>query len=160
MEVRGLLTAVAYLVVGASPGALLGKNPGCQHKGHKRLGETWVPPLGREDPLEEDTATHSSALAWRIPWTEEPGGLQSLGSQRRTRLSDLARVHTSGCGAQALGRLQQLPGTGSAVAAQRFGCSMTCGIFLDQGLNPCPCAGRWSPRTAPPGKSPESLLRV
>ena len=38
--------------------------------------------LGGEDPLEEDTATHSSVLAWRISWTEEPGGLQSMGSQR------------------------------------------------------------------------------
>ena len=38
--------------------------------------------LGREDPLEEGMATHSSILAWRIPWTEEPGGLQSTGSQR------------------------------------------------------------------------------
>ena len=38
--------------------------------------------LGREDPLEEDMATHSSILAWRIPWTEEPGGLQSMGSHR------------------------------------------------------------------------------
>ena len=38
--------------------------------------------LGREDPLEEDMVTHSSILAWRIPWTEEPGGLQSTGSQR------------------------------------------------------------------------------
>ena len=38
--------------------------------------------LGREDPLEEGMATHSSVLAWRIPWTEEPGGLQSMGSQR------------------------------------------------------------------------------
>ena len=38
--------------------------------------------LGREDPLEEDMATHSSVLAWRIPWTEEPGGLQSTGAQR------------------------------------------------------------------------------
>ena len=38
--------------------------------------------LGREDPLEEGTATHSSILAWRIPWTEEPGGLQSIGLQR------------------------------------------------------------------------------
>ena len=37
---------------------------------------------GREDPLEEGRATHSSILAWRIPWTEEPGGLQSMGSQR------------------------------------------------------------------------------
>ena len=38
--------------------------------------------LGWEDPLEEEMATHSSILAWRIPWTEEPGGLQSMGSQR------------------------------------------------------------------------------
>ena len=41
-----------------------------------------VQSLGREDPLEEGMATHSSILAWRIPWTEEPGGLQSTGSQR------------------------------------------------------------------------------
>ena len=38
--------------------------------------------VGQEDPLEEETATHSSVLAWEIPWTEEPGGLQSMGSQR------------------------------------------------------------------------------
>ena len=38
--------------------------------------------LGREDPLEKEMATHSSILAWRIPWTEEPGGLKSMGSQR------------------------------------------------------------------------------
>ena len=44
--------------------------------------ETWVPFLGWEDSLEEEMATHSSVLAWRIPRTEEPGGLQSLGSQR------------------------------------------------------------------------------
>ena len=44
--------------------------------------ETWVQSLGWEDPLEKETATHSSTLAWRIPWTEEPGGLQSMGSQR------------------------------------------------------------------------------
>ena len=43
--------------------------------------ETWVQSLGGEDPLEEGMATHSSILAWRIPWTEEPGGLQSMGSQ-------------------------------------------------------------------------------
>ena len=41
-----------------------------------------VPSLGQEDPLEEGMATHSSILAWKIPWTEEPGGLQSMGSQR------------------------------------------------------------------------------
>ena len=44
--------------------------------------ETWVGSLGWEDPLEEGMATHSSILAWRIPWTEEPGRLQSIGSQR------------------------------------------------------------------------------
>ena len=44
--------------------------------------ETWVRSLGWEDPLEKEMATHSSILAWRMPWTEEPGGLQSMGSQR------------------------------------------------------------------------------
>ena len=44
--------------------------------------ETWVQSLSWEDPLEKGTATHSSILAWRIPWTEEPGGLQSMGLQR------------------------------------------------------------------------------
>ena len=44
--------------------------------------ETWVRSLAWEDPLEKEMATHSSTLAWRIPWTEEPGGLQSIGSQR------------------------------------------------------------------------------
>ena len=43
--------------------------------------ETWVQFLGWEDPLEEEMTTHSSILAWRIPWTEEPGGLQSMGLQ-------------------------------------------------------------------------------
>ena len=46
------------------------------------MRETWVRSLGWEDPLEKEMATHSSILAWRIPWTEEPGGLQSTGSQR------------------------------------------------------------------------------
>ena len=44
--------------------------------------ETWVQSLGREDPLEKEMATHSSTLAWRIPWMEESGRLQSTGSQR------------------------------------------------------------------------------
>ena len=44
--------------------------------------ETWVRSLGREDPLEKEMATLSSILAWKIPWMEEPGGLQSMGSQR------------------------------------------------------------------------------
>ena len=46
------------------------------------MQETWVPSLGREDPLEKGKATHPRILAWRIPWTEEPGGLQSTGPQR------------------------------------------------------------------------------
>ena len=46
------------------------------------MQETQVRSLGQEDPLEKEMATHSSILAWRIPWTEEPGGLQSMGSQR------------------------------------------------------------------------------
>ena len=44
--------------------------------------ETWVRSLDQEDPLEKEMATYSSILAWRIPWMEEPGGLQSTGSQR------------------------------------------------------------------------------
>ena len=44
--------------------------------------ETWVASLGQEDPLENGMATHSSIVAWRIPWMEEPGGLQSMGSLR------------------------------------------------------------------------------
>ena len=51
-------------------------------KNSPAVQETQVRSLGRKDPLEEDMATHSSILAWRIPWTEEPGGLESMGSQR------------------------------------------------------------------------------
>ena len=46
------------------------------------MRETWVLSLGQEDPLEKRKAAHSSVLAWRIPWTQEPGGLQSMGPQR------------------------------------------------------------------------------
>ena len=55
-----------------------GKESTCQCRRHKRCGFF----LGQKDPLEEEMATHSSILAWRIPWTEEPGGLQSTGLQR------------------------------------------------------------------------------
>ena len=51
-------------------------------KNSPAMRETWVQSLGREDPLEKEMATHSSILAWRIPQIEEPGGLQSMGSQR------------------------------------------------------------------------------
>ena len=50
--------------------------------------ESQVQSLGQEDPLEKGMATHSGILAWKIPWTEEPGGLHSIGSQSRTQLSD------------------------------------------------------------------------
>ena len=51
-------------------------------KNSPAMQETWIQSLGQEDPLEEGMATDSSILAWKIPWTEEPGGLQSMGSQR------------------------------------------------------------------------------
>ena len=54
------------------------KNPPARAGGVRDVGSI----LGWRDPLEEGTATHSSVLAWRIPWTEEPGGLQSTGLQR------------------------------------------------------------------------------
>ena len=46
------------------------------------IWETQIRSLGQEDPLEKEMETHSSTIAWKIPWTEEPGGLQSMGSQR------------------------------------------------------------------------------
>ena len=46
------------------------------------MRETWVPSMGQEDPLEKETATHSSTLAWKITWTEEPGRPESTGLQR------------------------------------------------------------------------------
>ena len=52
------------------------------------MQETQVLSLGGEDSLEKEMATHSSILAWEIPWTEEPGGLQPMGLQSRTQLSD------------------------------------------------------------------------
>ena len=58
------------------------------------MQETWAQSLGREDPLEEGMVPHSSILAWRIPWTEEPGGLQSVGSLRVRH--DGATKHSTG----------------------------------------------------------------
>ena len=51
-------------------------------KNHLPMQETWVQSLVQEDPLEKEMATHSNILAWKIPWTEEPGRPESLGSQR------------------------------------------------------------------------------
>ena len=61
------------------PGGASGEGPACQMQ---EMYETWVRSLNREDPLEEGIATHSGILAWRIPWTEEPGGLQSRESAK------------------------------------------------------------------------------
>ena len=66
-------------------GGATGKELVCQCRRH----ETWVQSLDPEDPLVEGVATHSSILAWRIPWTEEPSGLQSLGSHKE---SDMIEV--------------------------------------------------------------------
>ena len=63
------------IVAQGFPGGSAVKNP-------PTVQEMWVQSLGWEDLLEKGMATHSSILAWRIPWTEEPGGLQSMGSQR------------------------------------------------------------------------------
>ena len=62
------------------PGGSVVKNP-------PAMQETGIRSLGQEDPPEEEMAAHSSILVWEIPWTEEPGGLQSVGLQNRTRLS-------------------------------------------------------------------------
>ena len=59
--------------------------------------ETQVPSLDWEDPPEEGIGTHSSILAWRIPWTEEPGGLWSVGSQSQTRLKSLSADTLTSC---------------------------------------------------------------
>ena len=58
----------------------------------QKTQKTWVRSLGQEDPLEEGMAIHSSIVAWRIPWTEEPGGLQSMETQRVRH--NLATKHT------------------------------------------------------------------
>ena len=81
------LACVVWLYLWASQVAQKVKNlPAVQ--------ESWVWLLGQEDPLEKEMATHSSILVWRIPWTQEPGGLQSIGSQRVGQdWSDLARTH-------------------------------------------------------------------
>ena len=62
-------------------------------KGLPTMQETQVQSPGWEDPLEQEMATHSSTLAWKIPWTEEPGRLQSMGLQSWTRLSDFTSLH-------------------------------------------------------------------
>ena len=64
------------------PSSVMGFSRGSARNNLPALLETGVRSLGQEDPLEKEMATHSSILAWEIPWMEEPGGLQSTGSQR------------------------------------------------------------------------------
>ena len=68
------LVILGYMMMGFPAGSVVQNPPAMQ--------ETWVQSLGWQDPLEEGMTTHSSILAWRISWTEKPGGLQSMGSQR------------------------------------------------------------------------------
>ena len=75
---------MVILLEGFSGGTVVKNLPAMQ--------EMWVISLDREDPLEKGMATHSSILAWKIPWTEEPGRLQSMGSQRVGH--DLVTEHT------------------------------------------------------------------
>ena len=67
--------------------------------------KTWVRLLGWEDPLEKEMATHSSILAWRIPWIEEPGRLQSMGSQESDTIQRLNHHHHHSCWGEASGFL-------------------------------------------------------
>ena len=74
-QILHALYALIYIILTTTlPWWLRKRLPGMQ--------ETQVPSLGWEDPLEKEMATHASTLAWKIPWTEEPGRLQSMGSQR------------------------------------------------------------------------------
>ena len=83
------------LLVGP-PWWLSGKESSCQAE---------VPPLGQKDSLEKEVVTHSSILSWRIPWTEAPGGLQSMGLQRARWLSDWAGMHVLFSSVQSLSRV-------------------------------------------------------
>ena len=79
----------------------------------QEMQEMWVQPLGWEDPLEEEMATHSSILAWRMPWTEEPGGLQSMGQQRVRRHGETKRTLTYCTNGQDVPLYQRPPDQGS-----------------------------------------------
>ena len=77
-EQSGSGLELTYTEYQGFPGASVVKNLPAKQE----MQETWVPSWVWEDPLKEEMATHSSILAWRIPWTEEPGGLQFVGLQR------------------------------------------------------------------------------
>ena len=123
--------------VSGFPGGASGKEPACQCRRHKRPGldpwarkipwrkawqppmtqmvknlpavqETWVQSLGREDPLEKDMATHFSILAWRIPWTEEPGGLKSRSHKESDTTEQLNHHHSTLSNSQIIFLLETL----------------------------------------------------
>ena len=73
-----MLRPVIWGLIGAPRTSLVAKMVKCL----STMWEAWVRALGWEDPLEKEMAIHSSTIAWKIPWTEEPGRLQSMGSQR------------------------------------------------------------------------------
>ena len=77
LQILGTIRKLSHTYEGSLGGSVIKNPPAVQE-----LQEMQVRSLGQQDPLEEGTATHSSILAWRIPWTEELGGLQSTGSQR------------------------------------------------------------------------------
>ena len=85
LQLTQLLSPFMPLLRLGFQGGAIGKELVCQCRRH----ETWVQSLGPEDPLVEGVATHSSILAWRIPWTEEPSELQSMGSHKE---SDMIEV--------------------------------------------------------------------
>ena len=106
------------------------------------MQETWVWSLGWEGPLEEDMATHSSILAWRIPWTEEPAGLQSIGLQRVGHdWSDLARIYINYVKALKINKSRQTLKANMLVAQS---CLILC--------NPMDCS--------PPGSSVQGILQA
>ena len=104
------------------------------------MQETWVWSSGREDPLEKGMATHSSILAWRIPWTEEPVGLQSMGSQRDWH--DWAT--------------NTFRHEGSVVGVHRLSCPVACGIFPGQESN---LLAGWFSTSGRQGKSPTEYFK-
>ena len=84
---------VENLLANAGDAGDLGSVPGLG----RSPGETWVQSLAWDDSLEKEMATHHSILAWEIPWTEEPGGPQSMGLQSWTQLSTCQRHISTAC---------------------------------------------------------------
>ena len=89
LKILIFLLDATYLEIIASLMTIIGASLVAQKIKHlPTMWETWVRSLGQEDPLEKEMATHSNILAWKILGTEEPGRLQSMGSQSQTRLRD------------------------------------------------------------------------